>query len=77
MERLTQVARAHAELAVACLRLLVLGDTKGWAVMSWREKAREVLQTALASGDAAARRAARDLQNLLGSRGYGDFRRLE
>lgn len=62
--------------AVECLALIVEGDKDGWAVLSWREHARNLLGGAIHSADQTARMRAINLVHYLGARGYSEFRDL-
>ena len=62
--------------AMDCLYMILSGDNDDWRVLGSDEKAKEIIRIALKSGKADTRRQARDLVNLLGSRGYFDFGEL-
>jgi hypothetical protein len=55
---------------------MVDGDSKGWNVLVWESELSTVLQTVLASSDAAARQTAVDVVHALGARGARNFRAL-
>lgn len=57
-----------------CLRMMVEGDREGWALYTGREEIREILRVALQT--TTAREEATQTVNLLGSRGFMDFRDL-
>jgi hypothetical protein len=58
---------------IEALKMMVEGDTKGWAIMGWREKAMGIIKTARGSGLPEPRQKAEEFVNLLGSRRYFDF----
>lgn len=74
--RLVAVSYAMPRQAIECLKLIVEVDKDEWGVYGWRDNAREILSAAIESGDPDARNAAVSLLNLLGARGYRDFRDL-
>jgi len=76
VERLVEMAQTTPLQCVEALRMMIEGDTKGWSVRGWQEKAKEILRAARKSGDSEAREGAEELVNLLGSRGYFDFGEL-
>jgi len=73
VERLVDMAKAMPRPCIWALEMIIEGDTKGWSVLGWSDKAKEIIRTARKSGDPVARQSAEDLVNLLGSRGYFDF----
>lgn len=76
VERLVDIAKTMPQPSIQALSMIVDGDTKGWGVLGWADKAKEIIRAARKSGDAVARQSAEDLVNLLGSRGYFDFGEL-
>jgi len=76
VERLAELSVNMPLETVQCLDLILEGDEKGWGVMGWKDDARKVLATVLASGDAAARALAQRVVHKLGGRGYFEFRAL-
>lgn len=74
--RLADLSGAMPLLCVEALMLMVEGDEKGWAIQGWTNKPKEIIRTARASGNSAARKMAEELVNLLGSRRYFDFGEL-
>jgi hypothetical protein len=76
VERLVDLARTMPRPSIWALEMIIDGDTKGWGVLGWSDKAKEIIRAARKSGDPVARRSAEDLVNLLGSRGYFDFGEL-
>ena len=76
VERLAQIASSFPLAAVECLGYMVRGDEEGWGVQTWRDDAKAILATALASTDPEARKAARILTHELGARGHWHFREL-
>lgn len=75
-ERLALLASDQPSAVVACLAKMVEGDREGWRILSWREHARQILSTALGSGQEEAQNLARDTINSLGERGIYEFRDL-
>lgn len=76
MERLTELASSMPLQAVECARLLVDADEERLTVVGNRKELRQVLHTALRSGDARASDAARELINRLVAWGHIEFRDL-
>jgi hypothetical protein len=75
-QRLKEAAPSYPGLTVECLSLMIEGDREGWHFYQWREEARETLQAAKQTGDAAVLEAVDDVVNRLGARGFFDFRDL-
>jgi hypothetical protein len=73
VERLAGMSRTRPLLSVEALTLVVEGDKRGWGVVGWRDKAKDIIRAARRSGDAEARKRAEELANLLDSRGNFDF----
>jgi hypothetical protein len=76
VERLVEMAQTTPLQCVESLRMMIEGDTKGWAILGWQDKAEEILRAARKSGNSEARERAEELVNLLGSRGHFDFGKL-
>lgn len=76
VERLATLATSMPSPVVDVLRMMIEGDSVGWGVLGWTDKAKEIIRAARRSGDAHAREAAENLVNLLGSRGHFDFGEL-
>lgn len=76
IKRLAKLVRTVPSDAVECLSMIARGDKEGWSILGYRADAREILETALRSGDAKANRAVTDLIHYLGSRGYLEFGEL-
>ncbi|MGA2608706.1 MAG: hypothetical protein ABSH01_14775 [Terriglobia bacterium] len=76
VERLTDLSRAMPLQCIQALTMMVEGDAKGWGVLRWRDKAKDIIRAARRSGNPESRRMAEDLVNLLGSRGHFDFGEL-
>jgi hypothetical protein len=74
VERLEEVAVTDPARAVECLRMFVEGDVEGWAIHSWRQHARGILERAMQSSEVKAQVAARKLINDLGALGQLSFR---
>jgi hypothetical protein len=62
--------------SVACLDLMIQGDRDEWVLIGVEAEAREVIKTALNSGQHDAVVAARRLVELLIARGQYEFRNL-
>jgi hypothetical protein len=73
VERLVDTSRVMPLQSIQALRMMIEGDVRGWGILGWTDKAKEIIRTARRSGDPEARRSAEDLVNLLGSRGHFDF----
>jgi hypothetical protein len=75
VERLAEIAEAHAEHVGAATRILdrmIRADKEGWRAYAWRGSAMNILGLAM-RGDGAARAVARKLIDDLGRRGYQEF----
>jgi hypothetical protein len=73
VERLVEMTRTTPLQCVQALAMMIEGDTKGWAILGWEDKAKEILRTAMRSSNPEAQREAEELVNLLGSQGHFDF----
>jgi hypothetical protein len=73
VERLAQTSEAFPLESIEALRMMVEADIKGWSILGWRDKAKEIIRAARRSSNADARQRAEDLVNLVGSRGHFDF----
>ena len=76
VERLAETAAKLPAIAVECLTMIVESDKDGWAILGWRDRAREILSAAMGSGDPTAQDAAVRLVHYLGRRGYFEFKDL-
>jgi len=76
VERLAHIADSFPLAAVECLSHMVRGDEEGWGLHMWRDNAKAILATALASDNLEAREAAQTLAHELGARGNWHFREL-
>lgn len=76
LERLAEMSQAMPLQCIQALTMIVDGDTKGWAILGWQDKAKDIIRAARKSRNPDARRVAEDLVNLLGSRGHFDFGEL-
>jgi len=74
VERLAQIATSFPLAAVECLGYMVRGDEEGWGLHMWRDSAKAILTTALASDSLEAREAAQALTHELGARGRWEYR---
>jgi hypothetical protein len=73
VERLVETASAFPRESVQALQLMIAGDVKGWGILGWSDKAKDIIRAARKSADHQARQIAEDLVNKLGSRGHFDF----
>jgi hypothetical protein len=73
VDELARISTSMPRQCVDALSMIVRGDKKGWAILGWADKARQIMTAAMKSGDATARREAEDLINYLGSQGNFDF----
>lgn len=73
VERLAKLVVQMPEECVKCLELIVLHDSTGWGIYSWREAAKEILGKALQT-EASAH--AEKVINYLGSKGHLEFGEL-
>lgn len=62
--------------AIELLTLLVRTSHKDWGILGWKDEARSVIQTVLATDEASTKEAAVQLLHELGSRGHREFRDL-
>ncbi len=76
VERLVKIAPRMPKQAAEALAALVRVDQEGWGIHGYRDEAKAILTTALASLDADTKQAAEDLVHALGARGYLEFRTL-
>ena len=73
VERLAKLAAHMPEECVKCLELIVIHESTGWGIYSWREAAKAILGKALHT-EAAAQ--AKRVINYLGSKGHLEFGEL-
>lgn len=76
VEQLAQLTETHLQSVLECLQLLVVQDTSDWRIYGWNDEARQILTLALQQGTSNIQRKAREIIDLLGRRGYWDFRSL-
>jgi hypothetical protein len=76
VERLAQMSQAFPLESIEALRTIVEADVKGWGILGWSDKAKEIIRAARKSASAKARQKAEALVNLIGSRGHFDFGEL-
>jgi len=76
LEKLEELAPDYPEQAVACLHALVERDEDNQYIYGWLGNAGGTLRAALSSGNQDAVRAARETVNLLGAKGFSEFREL-
>lgn len=75
LERLAALVSSMPVEVMECVRLLIEGDKHGWEVSIWRDSLEQILRGGL-QGGGSAQRAATEVVNLLGARGYRDIGRL-
>ena len=73
LERLAALSGEMPADATECLKLVLDRDAGGWRTFAFRDAQREVLRTALASGNPAAKATAEDVINRLGAQGQWDL----
>jgi hypothetical protein len=76
MRKLSETPDSFLDSSLTCLKAMIEGDERGWAIHSWHEEAETILRRCLVSGDAALEEKARNLTHWLGAKGYSDFRKL-
>lgn len=76
LSRLADRSADHPLLVVSCAQQTCEGDGEGWLISSGTKSLKQVLKTAISSGDAAARQTGHALISYLASRGFDDFRGL-
>ena len=76
VERLVDLTLLRPKQVVICLRLMIERAKEPWRIQGWGNYPRKILQTAIQNPDHEVRQAAVDLINLLGARGYFEFREL-
>jgi hypothetical protein len=74
--RLAEMASGHTARVLQVLQLMMDSDHSDWIVIGHGDAVMEILRTALSSEDGAIHRRAEELTNLLGARGYRQFRVL-
>lgn len=74
-ERLAELSSRYPEEVIDCMRLMIDGDKREWAVMYWRGEIREILTNVLTTENDAKEKAI-DLINRLISLGHLDFKEL-
>jgi hypothetical protein len=72
-ETLATLAGDKPLLATQCLHLMIEGDKEGWRVHMWKDEAKAILSTALASSGKKARDLAEDVVHRLGARQFLEF----
>ncbi|HKT11946.1 MAG TPA: hypothetical protein VJW77_08995 [Terriglobia bacterium] len=73
IEYLAELASGMTSEAMDCLYMIIRGESDDWRVLGSDEKAKEIIRIAFKSEKEDTRQQAKDLVNLLGSRGYFDF----
>ena len=76
VERLAVIASNLPRISVECLKLVVDSELDSWEIYGWRTEAKEILTTAMQSGDVSTEKAAIELIHRLGAKGYFEFREL-
>ncbi len=74
-ERLAELSSHYPEEVIDCVRLMIEGNKREWAVMYWRDEIREILKNVLGTENDAKEKAV-DLINRLISLGNLDFKEL-
>ena len=74
VERLAEIAQEHTLDVVVALERMVDLAAEGWAIHSWTEEARIVLEAGLASENAEARACAERVVHKLGAMRFSLFR---
>ncbi len=75
-ERLAELVPRHLSKVVSCLDLLVKANEGGWAILSLRVPARNILAAARASDDNEVRKVAEATISRLARKGYLEFKDL-
>lgn len=75
-EALPRLAPFYPALALDVLDGMVRNDKEGWALHGSTKEVRDTFEVVLVRGDADARRRAKALIDVLGARGFNDFRDL-
>lgn len=76
LRRLETDSIDNPRLAVKALRLMIQGDAQGWSVLVWDEEISNILSSVLGAEDRMAKLEALDVIEVLGARGYGQYRRF-
>lgn len=71
--RLAELSERLPGKAVACLGLMIAGDSRGMVVLGSRDEIRKIIANGLRSDEAGVVQSARDLADRLASLGYHDF----
>ncbi len=73
LKQLALICGHDCQRSAENVEILVKGDADGWRVYAWREHAKAILRKALLAGG-GAEIVARNVVDLLGRRGFDDFR---
>ena len=76
VEHLAELASRMPSQTMNCLSMIITGSGDHWRILGSEDKAKDIIRTALKSEDEGTRQQARDVVNLLGSRGYFDYGNL-
>lgn len=76
LEKLTGLAPTKPRDVVECLQHMVDGMRQPWELHAWGDEMEKSLRAVLRTADAAAKKAAADLINVLASKGHVSFRDL-
>jgi hypothetical protein len=76
LKRLAELASAYPNEVLRAFDLMISGDQSDWVVMAQPEASIEILRALLAVTDGSVHRRALEITNLLGARGYRQFRVL-
>jgi hypothetical protein len=74
--RLPDMAGKNPFCSIKCLRLMVEADRENWLAGGSEAEVRKILSAGILSADPNAQRVARDLVNVLASRGHHQFKDL-
>jgi hypothetical protein len=74
MEALAEDAEDYPGTVLTCISAMIEGDDEGWHVHVWRKELTRALTGIFKSGDTDTQNRARQLVDLLGGRGYIEFR---
>lgn len=76
VEELAKLAHTDPKRAVHILDRMIHSNRENWRIQRWQESARQILQTAMESGNHETCKTAVILINYLGRRGFNDFGQL-
>lgn len=76
VDRLAELAPSMTSEAMDCLYMILSGESDNWRIARSEDKAKGIIRVALKFDNEGTRQQAKDLVNLLGSRGLFDFGEL-